>query len=414
MTVQATDQVDTTVSDDTSTNEEALLDDDLEAAFDDDGLESGGEEVESAFEADDSAATDEDDDDEEESEEDVDTSDDASETEEEDDPAEADDVQGSESEADVKARNDEYARKRIAERDARQREQEVKKAQEDIRIEQYLKEAESDAAELKYREAEVQQHLMQRERVVMNTEKLEVQMDKAIGSIDLFRTGSPEVKEVLGSAIDEFVISYVSTDEYGNPLEVRGDLYQHLQKKADEIRKLTGVGARQSSTAKAKTKARTQSVPTRAPREAKKDEGLSAFEEEAYRYQSQKWINIMAVNFAKKYEKATSDLLVAKRKSQVFTNQNYQWTGVNSVIVTTLVDPTIGAYNPASGMARYGTPTEVEDTEQEWALSRDRAWTKTIDKKSSADKMMIKQAGKYLAQATKNVLVPSLFWGQAQ
>jgi len=51
MTVQATDQVDTTVSDDTSTNEEALLDDDLESAFDDEDLESGGEEVESKFEA---------------------------------------------------------------------------------------------------------------------------------------------------------------------------------------------------------------------------------------------------------------------------------------------------------------------------------------------------------------------------
>lgn len=285
MTVQATDQVDTTVSDDTSTNEEALLDDDLESAFDE-GFEDGGEEVESKFENPDSAATDDDDADEEESEEDVDTSDDASETEEEDDPAEADDVQGSESEADVKARNDEYARKRIADREARQREQQVKQAQEDVRIEQYLKEAQDDDAELKYREAEVQQHMMQRERVVMNTEKLEVQMDKAIGSIDLFRTGSPEVKEVLGNAIDEFVNSNVSTDEYGNPLEVRGDLYQHLQKKADEIRKLTGVGARQSSTAKAKTKARTSTVPTRAPKEGKKDEALEAFYEEANSYQS--------------------------------------------------------------------------------------------------------------------------------
>jgi len=120
----------------------------------------------------------------------------------------------------------------------------------------------------------------------------------------------------------------------------------------------------------------------------------------------------MAVNYAKKFEKATSDLLVAKRKSQAFTNQNYNWTGVNSIVVTTLTDPVIGAYTP-SGSNRYGSPTEVEDTEQEWTLSRDRAWTKTIDKKSSADKMMIKKPGKYLAQATKNVLVPSLFWGQA-
>jgi hypothetical protein len=115
----------------------------------------------------------------------------------------------------------------------------------------------------------------------------------------------------------------------------------------------------------------------------------------------------MAVNYAKKFEKATSDLLVAKRKSQAFTNQNYNWTGVNSIVVTTLTDPVIGAYTP-SGSNRYGSPTEVEDTEQEWTLSRDRAWTKTIDKKSSADKMMIKKPGKYLAQATKNVLVPEI------
>lgn len=116
----------------------------------------------------------------------------------------------------------------------------------------------------------------------------------------------------------------------------------------------------------------------------------------------------MAVNYAKKYEKKTSDLLKARRKSKEFTNQDYEWTGVNSIIVTTMTDPVIGSYNPTSGMARYGTPTEVEDTEQEWPLARDRAWTKTIDKKSSSDKMMIKKPGKYLAQATKNVLVPEI------
>lgn len=288
MNVQDTSQVDTTVSDDTSTNEEALLDDDLESVFDDDGMESGGEEVESEFEAKDSAATDETDDDEEESDEDVDTSDDASETEAEETEEESDTDTGTEetteTEADVKARNDAYAQKRIADREARQREQAVKQAQEDVRIEQYLKEAKDDEAEFKYREAEVQRHLMQRERVVMNTERLEVQMDKAISSIDLFRSNDPVVKEALGNAVDDFVNERVSTDEYGNPIEVRGDLYQHLQKKADEIRKLTGVGARQSSTAKAKTKARTSTVPTRAPKEAKKDEGLEAFEEEANRY----------------------------------------------------------------------------------------------------------------------------------
>lgn len=116
----------------------------------------------------------------------------------------------------------------------------------------------------------------------------------------------------------------------------------------------------------------------------------------------------MAVNQATKYEKKTSELLSARRKSKVFTNQDFSWDGVESIVVTTLTDPTMGNYDVNGGNSRYGNPTEVEDTEQTWTLSRDRAWTKTIDKKNFQDKMMIKKPGKYLAQATKNVLVPEI------
>lgn len=115
-----------------------------------------------------------------------------------------------------------------------------------------------------------------------------------------------------------------------------------------------------------------------------------------------------SINFAKKFEKATSDILVASRKSTAFTNQNYSWTGVNSIVLTTLDDPEMGNYNATGGANRYGNATEVTDTEQEFALTRDRSWTKTIDKKSRQDKLDIKVPAKYLAQATKNVLVPEI------
>lgn len=114
----------------------------------------------------------------------------------------------------------------------------------------------------------------------------------------------------------------------------------------------------------------------------------------------------MAVNLASKYEKRTSEILSAKRKSKVFTNQNWDWTGVESIVVTTLTDPTMGNYDVNGGNSRYGNPTEVEDTQQTFTLSRDRSWTKTIDKKNYQDSMMIRQTGKYVKQATKNVLVP--------
>lgn len=116
----------------------------------------------------------------------------------------------------------------------------------------------------------------------------------------------------------------------------------------------------------------------------------------------------MAVNLATKYEKKTSDLLVARRKSSKFTNQEWNWDGVESIVITTLTDPTIGDYDPNSATGAYGVASEVEDTEQIFTLSRDRSWTKTIDKKHVQDKLGIKRPAKYLAQVTKNKMIPEI------
>lgn len=276
---------------DTSTNEESS-EADVEDSFEDEGVfdEVDNEEDESDGFEEESEANDESEDAEEESEEDVSEA----ETEEEQ-PSDSEDESDNATEdssltpeqAEQKRRNDEYAKQRIAAREARKRDAEIKQAQEDVRLEEYLRAAQNDEAELAKRQEEVRNHLQQREfqqeRIAMNAERLEVSLDKAIASIDLFRTGSPEVKEALGDAIDQFVNTQVVTDDYGNPIEVRGDLHQHLQREADKIRKLTSVGQRQSVKATTKTKARTQTVPSRAPKQAKVDPMLAAFDEEADR-----------------------------------------------------------------------------------------------------------------------------------
>lgn len=115
----------------------------------------------------------------------------------------------------------------------------------------------------------------------------------------------------------------------------------------------------------------------------------------------------MAINLASKFSSKTSDLVKAKAKSKAFTNQDWDWDGVNAIQVYTLTDPTMGNYN-ANGANRYGNPTEVEDTTQTWTLTRDRSWTKTMDKLNKQDTMAVREPGKYLAQATKNVLVPEI------
>ena len=116
----------------------------------------------------------------------------------------------------------------------------------------------------------------------------------------------------------------------------------------------------------------------------------------------------MAINAASKFASKTSDLLYTERKTQLVTNNDYDWDGVETVKIYTLTDPTIGNYDPSGGANRYGNPTEVEDTVQTFTLARDRSWTKTIDKSNYQDTQMVRKPAKYLAQATRNVLVPEI------
>lgn len=116
----------------------------------------------------------------------------------------------------------------------------------------------------------------------------------------------------------------------------------------------------------------------------------------------------MAVNLASKFEKKTSEALSAGRKTKLVTNQNWSWDGVNAINVYTLTDPTMGNYDVNGGSERYGNPTEVEDTTQTFTLTRDRSWSKVMDKLNIQDTMGVRSPGKYLAQATKNVTIPEI------
>lgn len=115
----------------------------------------------------------------------------------------------------------------------------------------------------------------------------------------------------------------------------------------------------------------------------------------------------MAINLASKFETATSELLKAKAKTTKIVNNDWNWDGVNAINIYTLTDPTMVNYTP-SGANRYGNPAEVQDTKQTFTLSRDRSWTNTIDMSNYQDTMEVRKPAKFLAQATKNVLVPEI------
>jgi hypothetical protein len=115
----------------------------------------------------------------------------------------------------------------------------------------------------------------------------------------------------------------------------------------------------------------------------------------------------MAINLASKFEAKTSELLKARAKTTSIVNTDWSWDGVNAINVYTLTDPTMNTYS-ASGANRYGSPDEVQDTKQTFTLARDRSWTNTIDMLNYQDTMEVRKPAKFLAQATKNVLVPEV------
>lgn len=246
---------DTSVSEDTSTNEETQDTEDLDDfELSDEQIGDESAETKEPEESDkDTAATESEDETEEESEADADK-----ESEEDTTPV------------------DKQQKARIAyqEREARRR------AEKSQAQSEYLEGAEDDR-DLALRQLQIDAY---NNRVEGNNNKLQNGIDKAVAAIDLFRNGSPEVKDELANSLDDFERMYVKRDQNGDPVEVVGDVYQYLQAKADSIKRLTGIGARQQQTNKANQKARTLTPPAKTPKKAAVDPDLAAFDEEAARY----------------------------------------------------------------------------------------------------------------------------------
>jgi hypothetical protein len=258
---QAPVAVDTTVSEPTAPSEDVELEDmdiSIDEMTDSDDEESPASETESeAVEEDEAPAVET-----EQSEEPE------QETPEEDTPSEISDEEAR------KRYNDEMAKRRIAEKQLRQE----REQREQENLKRYLEEAGDDEFELAKRQTEVERHLLQREKAQVLQDKVQVSIDRAIAEIDLFRTGTPEIKEELAKSLDDFERMYVKRDNTGNYTSVEGDVYQYLQEKADSIRRLTGIGARLQTKQKANEQMRTVTRPTRTPKEPKVDPDLSDFD----------------------------------------------------------------------------------------------------------------------------------------
>lgn len=112
------------------------------------------------------------------------------------------------------------------------------------------------------------------------------------------------------------------------------------------------------------------------------------------------------INLATKYE---SQLLQAYTRESVITgkyNTDYDWSGVNSIHIYTAVTQDLNDYDRTASGNRYGTPTELQDTQQELILRNDKSFAITVDRGNNTDQMMVKKTGEVTKAQIGEKVVP--------
>lgn len=113
----------------------------------------------------------------------------------------------------------------------------------------------------------------------------------------------------------------------------------------------------------------------------------------------------MAINYAEKYSSKVDERFKLASLTQGAFNQDYDWDGVNTVNVYSIVNAPLNDYT-MTGDGRYGTPDELGDTTQTMTLTQDKAFTFTIDRRNYEDTMMTKEAGTALRRQVDEVVIP--------
>lgn len=243
---------------DTSTNDDVELED-IEISLDDIEDDESEEEAPASEES------------EESSEEDISEGEDTTETntdESTDESVKDTTEEDTDSVEAIKKQNQEAYERRQAERQARQ--EADRKAQEE-----YLSQA-ADEDDLQKRKNFIESYNLTEARITLNEDAIQVGIDKAFASIDLMR--DKRYSEEFAKALDEFEQVYMVRDKNGRPVEVRKDVFTHLQDKADSIRRIQGVGELKGKQDEVKQKAKTLLPPSRTPKEAKVDQDIADFD----------------------------------------------------------------------------------------------------------------------------------------
>lgn len=116
----------------------------------------------------------------------------------------------------------------------------------------------------------------------------------------------------------------------------------------------------------------------------------------------------MAINYATKFAGKVDERFTLKSISKAFTNTDYEWNGVDTIKVYSIPTVALTDYT-LSGIARYGTPADLQNEVQTMLLAKDRSFSIVIDSKSNDDTNGAMAAGKAMSRQMDEVITPR-FW----
>lgn len=115
----------------------------------------------------------------------------------------------------------------------------------------------------------------------------------------------------------------------------------------------------------------------------------------------------MAVNLAKKYQKSIDQVFALGSLTKSAFAGKFDFIGAKTAVVYSLTSQALVDYT-RTGANRYGAPAELQDTTNEYAITKDRSFSTTIDKGNYAQGNLVKTTGAYIKVEMDEQVIPEM------
>lgn len=116
----------------------------------------------------------------------------------------------------------------------------------------------------------------------------------------------------------------------------------------------------------------------------------------------------MAVNYATKYADKIAKIFTLGSLTEAGVNKDFNWVGSEAIKVFGITTQALADYNKSATSNRYGTPSELQNVVQTMTLSRDRAFSISIDRYTLESTNGAVKAGEVLKMQIDEQVTPEI------